>query len=122
MALTINLSREDVLTGNILPPGWYLATIKDAYQKAATTDGSTNTWFKFVIAEGEHKDTPVLKNFSEKFMAPIVGLIEILSGKKYVPGTDVNLEGAIGKQIRIQVQNKLFNGNPQNEIVGFKAA
>ena len=93
MAITINLSRESVQSGNILPPGWYLMTIKDIYQKPAATDGSTNTWFKFVVAEGDQKDTPVLKNFSEKFMAPIVGLVEIISGQKYVPDTPINLEG-----------------------------
>ena|SRR5579859_1763619 len=123
MPITINLSREDVQAARVLPPGWYLCTIKDVWQEPAKSDGSTNTWVKFAVKEeGDFKDVPLRKNFSEKWMNPIIGLIEVLSGKAYVAGTPVELDGAKGKDIRVQVQNKLYNGTAQNEVIGFKPA
>jgi hypothetical protein len=123
MSIKISLSREDVMAATVLKPGWYLCTVKDVWQEAAKTDGSTNTWVKFVVKEGEFKDTPLRKNFSEKWMNPIVGYIECFIGTgKYVPDTEVDIEGSKGKDIRVQIQNKLYNGVTQNEVIGFKAA
>lgn len=119
--MRINLTREDVLAGKILPPAWYKVVVKDVTAEPSKTDGSTNYWFKFVVVEGPYSGVPLRKNFSEKWMAPISGLIESLIGKPY-EGGEVELDSAVGKTVMIKTINKEYQGRMQNDIEGYKAA
>lgn len=122
MATRIKLTREDIMAGKAIAPAWYLSEIKEVTQKPSKTDGSTNTWVKFMILEGPNTGVMINKNYSEKFMAGIVGLIEALTGKPYVEDTEIDLDSAIGKKVRIKVKNNEYQGRMQNDVEGYKAA
>lgn len=122
MAIKISVSREEMLSGKPVPPGWYLCTIKDVFQKPATTDGSTNTVVKYRVKEGQYIDTPLQSIFSEKAPGTIVGFIEVLSGQEFKPDFEYDIESAIGKDIRCKVINEEYKGRLLNRVDGFKAA
>jgi len=120
MALRISLTREDVLAGKVVKPGWYNVQIKDVEPKPSKTDQSTNYWFTFIIQdEGPFKGVPIRKNFSEKWLAPMGGLISAVTGKQF-DGGEVDLEAMAGKTILIKTINKEYNGSMQNDIEAYK--
>lgn len=122
MALKLNLTREDILQGKVVPPGWYLCNIKDVTQEKAKSSDSWNYVLYFSIADGPHKDVPLKFWISEKAPGVVAPLIEIFTGKEMQAGVDYDLESMKGKQIRVNVKNDEYNGRLTNKVDGFKAA
>jgi hypothetical protein len=121
MAIKVNLTREDILQGKVVSPGWYLCNIKDVTQEQAKSDASsTNTVVSFNIADGPFKDTPLKIWFSEKAPGTIIGFIEALTGKEIQPGVEYDVESAKGKQLRCKVINDEYKGRITNKIDAFK--
>src|ERR1022692_184695 len=122
MAIKVNLTREDILQGKVISPGWYLLNIKDVTQEQAKSDSSsTNIVVSFTIADGPAKDTPLKIWFSEKALGTIAGFLKALTGEEVVVGTDYDIESCKGKQVRGKVVNDEYKGRMTNKIDAFKS-
>ena len=120
MPLTFVITKEDVLRGKIVDPGWYKVNVKNVRQEAAATDGSTNTWIDMVILEGPFKDVPLLRNFNEKAPGFAIPFITALGGKVTEEGATFDMERAKGKQLLVYVKNGMYKDKPQNQVEDFK--
>jgi hypothetical protein len=121
MPSTFSASKEDILRSKSITPGVYTGVVKSVTQKAAKTDGSTNTVFTFVIQgspNGIFDGVPVDALFSEKAPGFAAELISILQGKKW-EGEPVDLDNAVGKKVKIHVVNDVYNGRKTNKIDGY---
>lgn len=120
--MKVKLDREDIMAAKTFKPGWYKCVIKSVEEKQSKGDGSTNYKFKFVVKEGEFNGAAVFSWINEKFMAPLTGIIESLSGKPYIEGTEVDLDSMLGKDILVKVSNGEYNGRTTNQVDGYKPA
>ena len=121
MPTPFGVSKEDILRSKIVTPGWYAAVVKSVAQKAAKTDGSTNTIISFKVVGGTYDGVPIDTLFSEKAPGFAVPLMEALLGRKISPdGEQVDFEKAVGKEILIYVKNGMFNNRPKNEIEDYR--
>lgn len=120
--MKISLTREDILSSKVLPPGWYLCRIKDVTTEPSKGDNSTNYIFQFVVSDGQFKDTSLKKWYAnEKYMGVLTELLSVLLGREVTPEDNIDLESTKGKNIRIKVKNTEWNGRMGNEAEGFKA-
>lgn len=120
MPLTFTITREDVLRGKIVDPGWYKCNITKTSQEPAGTDGSTNTWIDLTILEGPFKDVPLRRVFNEKAPGFAISFIVALGGKVTEEGGSFDMERAKGKQVLAYVKNGMYNNRPQNQVEDFK--
>jgi len=121
--MKMKLTREDILSGKVIPPAWYRCRVKSVNQEQAKSDGSTNYVFQFVVNEGPYKDTPLKKWYvNEKAPGVATGFIEIMTGKEVQPDVEYDLETSVGKIIDVKVKNTEFNGRMGNDVDGFRKA
>ena len=120
--MKIKLDREDIMAAKTIKPGWYKTLIRSIDETKSKGDQSTNYEFKFVITEGNFEGAAVKQWINEKFLAPMVGIIETLSGNTYTEGTEVDLDSMVGKYILIKIINGEYNGRATNVVDGYKAA
>ena len=120
MPLTFTVTREDMLRGKVLEPGWYKAVISKVSQEPASTDGSTNTIIDFTVTEGQFKDTPLKRYFSEKAPGFIVPFLVACGAPVGEAGGTFDIEKCKGKVIMIYVANDMYNNRPTNKVEDFR--
>lgn len=121
MPAMFNVSKQDLLRSKTVQPGWYPAVIKSVTQKAAKTDGSTNTIVTFNIQGGTYDGVPIDALFSEKapgFASPLIAAI--LGRPLKAEGEGVDLEFGVGKKIMIYVKNDIYQGRTVNKAEDYK--
>jgi hypothetical protein len=122
MPSPFGVSKSDLLRSKTVTPGWYPARIKAVNQKAAKTDGSTNTIISFIITKVPFEGVPVDGLFSEKAPGFAAPLMAALLGRPVNPeGEDVDFEMGIGKEVLIYVINDKYMGRMTNKIEDYKA-
>lgn len=121
MPNTFAVSKTDILKSKTITPGWYPALLKSVNQKAAKTDGSTNTIVTFVIQGGPFDGVPVDSLFSEKAPGFITPLLSAILGRPVNPeGEEVDLDRAVGKKISVMVVNDKYMNRLTNKIEDYK--
>jgi hypothetical protein len=121
MPLTFTITREDMLRGKTVEPGWYKLYVKNVSQEPATTDGSTNTIIDFtVVEEGAFKDVPLRRYFSEKAPGFIVPFLVACGAKMGADGGTFNMENCRGKTIMGYIINEMYNNRPTNKVEDFR--
>lgn len=121
MPLTFTVTREDMLRSKILEPGWYKARIKDITQETASDGESTNTIVDFVVVEGQFKDTPLKRWFSEKAPGFIVPFLTACGANVGENGGTFDLERSKGREIYIYVKNEMYQNKPTNKVEDFRS-
>lgn len=128
MPLFFQVTREDMLRGKILDPGWYKAKVTKVSQDPSNAGDSTNTWVNFTILGGpEQKDksnpaeTPVRRCFSEKAPGFIVPFLAACGAQVGQNGGNFDIEKSVNKEMLIYVGNKMYENKPQNDVSDFKA-
>ena len=120
MPSPFRISKEDLLRSKIVQPGWYTANIKAVTQKAAKTDGSTNTVVSFVIKGGAFDGVPLDRVFSEKSPGFAENFVTAIQGRKpKAEGEDFDFDRAVGKDIRVYVTNDKYAGRLVNRAEDF---
>lgn len=121
MPARFSITREDQLRSKTVTPGWYPCVIKSVEQKAAKTDGSTNTNVKFVVAGGPFDGVPVERVFSEKAPGFAISFIEAILGRKIKPeGEDFDFEMAAGKKLSVYIKTEMYQNRPINRAEDFQ--
>lgn len=117
----LKLSGADVLRSKIVRPGWYELEITDYTEKPAKDKLSMTYRFDFSITEGDFANVPLQKVYSEKALGMMIGLLKALGYEVSEEGGTFELEAnqLKGKKIKGKVQNKEYEGKPQNEITDF---
>lgn len=122
MPLTFTVTREDMMRGKTVDPGWYKAIIKNVSQEPANTDGSTNTIVDFVVLEGPFKDVPLRRFFSEKAPGFIVPFLVACGAPVGEQGGTFDVEKCKGKTIQVYVINEMYNNRSTNKVEDFRPA
>lgn len=120
MPLTFTVTREDMLRGKTLDPGWYKLFIKNVTQEPAGTDGSTNTIIDFVVTEGGFKDVPLRRWFSEKAPGFIVPFLVACGAPVGEQGGTFDMDRCKGKTILGYVINEMYQNRPTNKVEDFR--
>lgn len=120
MPLTFTVSREDLLRGKTIEPGWHKMLIKNVTQEPASTDQSTNTIIDFTVVDGQFKDVPLRRYFSEKAPGFIVPFLIACGAPVGEQGGTFDLERCKGKMILGYVINEMYNNRPTNKVEDFR--
>lgn len=120
----VRFSQQDFLASKVVKPGRYHAIVKAVTQKAASTDGSAVYKPQLIIVEpGEYKGVPLTDNFSEKAMGAAIRYVQAcLGGKEPDKDTNYELANGVGKILRVQTSNQLYNGRITNKIDDYDVA
>ena len=122
MPIPFTITRDDLLRGKTIEPGWYKAIISKVLQEPAKTDGSTNTVFEFKITQdGPFKDVPVRKSFSEKATGFVRPLLEACGAAVSDNGGNFDLEKGIGTELLIYIKNNMYNNRLTNSVEDYRA-
>jgi hypothetical protein len=117
----ITISKEDLLRGKVLDPGWYAVSISDVQDKTSKKGDSINTTVFFdVIQEGPFTGCKLFRLFNEKAPGFAIPFIEAITGKKLEEEGTYDLKAAIGRQIMVYVKNEIYEGAMQNRVEGFR--
>lgn len=121
MPARFSVTREDQLRSKTVQPGWYPCVVKEVEQKAAKTDGSTNTNVTFVITGGPFDGVPVMRVFSEKAPGFAISFIQAIIGRPIKPeGEDFDFDAAKGKKINVYIVNEMYQNRPVNRAEDFQ--
>ena len=118
---TLVITREDLLRGKVLTPGWYKLTIKSVDEKAAGGDGSMNTNVSLVVSQpGEFEGVPLKRVFNEKAPGFAIPFIQALSGERISEeGGTFDLSNAVGREVYGYVKTRMWQERPQNDVADF---
>ena len=123
-AIPFSITREDLLRGKVVSPGWYPLFIKTVIKGEAKTDGSMKVDVTFVVtADGPFKDVPVPRTFSEKAPGFTVPFIEAVSKKKIDldKGGTFDLAVAQGKKVWGYIKNEMYQNHLVNRVEDFRS-
>lgn len=121
--IPFEITREDLLRGKVVSPGWYPLYIKSVEKGEAKTDGSMKVDVGFVIrADGPFKDVPVSRTFSEKAPGFTVSFIEAVSKRKIDPekGGRFDLAMAQNKLVWGYIKNEMYQNRLVNRVEDFR--
>lgn len=118
MPLKLTIKPEDVKASKIITPGKYRFRIQKVYVLPSKGDKSTNYVFDIIGLEGSAEGVPIKKFFNEKFISPIIPLLNALGQEcSEETLTDVDLESAVNMEVFGFVETTLRDGKtPQNDI------
>jgi len=125
------ITREDVLKGKVVDPGFYKVKIKGIVEGVAgpksANPGSATVAVHYSITEGKFKDVPLQSTFSELAPGMAVPFFNaLLPADKRITDKDDNPElpefdeKLIGLELQVNVVNNMYNGKPQNNIQEYR--
>lgn len=120
----VRFSNEDFLAGKVMKPGLYHALVKNIPTKPAKSDGSDVYHVQLkVVQPGDYLGVPLADYISEKAQGTAINLVKACNGG-IQPNADENYElmNAVGKVIKVQVSNSLYNGKVKNDVVDYLPA
>ena len=123
-SIPFQITREDLLRGKTIAPGWYPLFIKAVEKGEAKTDGSLKVDVSFVVrGDSPFKDVPVGRTFSEKAPGFTVGFIEAVMKKKIDvdKGGTFDLAMATGKMVWGYIKNEMYQNRLVNRVEDFRS-
>lgn len=117
MAL-LKITAADIKKLQALDNGWYGAIVKSVSDPTPNkAKDSVNIIVTFVIEGSDGKE--IVNYFNSKMIAFIIPAYEAAMGTKIAPDSEVDPADMVGKKLDVKLEVKIFNNNPQNEIVGY---
>ncbi len=117
------VTREDLLRGRTVVPGWYVLLVTNVTTGEASTDSSAIVTVEHKIAQdGPFKDIPVKRVFSEKAPGIAVPFIEAVMHKKIDPekGGTFDLAQSVNHKVWGYINNEMFGGRLVNRVADYK--
>lgn len=116
----VTFTKEQLLAGKMLPPGWYTVLVKSFQEEPAGTDGSANYIYSLVVDDDVFKGVPVRFQANEKwYTGEFIEFLDILLGG-IQPGVAVDFDKLVGKKVQAFIQRGEYKGRPQNQCVSFR--
>jgi hypothetical protein len=121
MSPIVGFDDKDFLRGKIVTPAWYRMKIEEITEKPSADGGSTNYPVEGTIirnADDNSEDfagVPIIWNFNSKARGFMIGFFAAL-GVELKPGMRVELNGAVGKELDVFVENKIYEGRQLNAV------
>jgi hypothetical protein len=114
MPTKVRFSREDLLIGRLLEPGWYPMKVKKIEEKAARKDGSTN-WIVSLenTLEGQDQGVVVRRWFNEKAVGFMKDYLEAF-GIDVQEGTDYDIYQTEGEMVEVYIERGKIEGDGGN--------
>jgi hypothetical protein len=122
--IPFQVTREDLLRGKTITPGWYVLLITNVTKGEAATDGSMTVKVEHKVSQdGPYKDVPVNRTFSEKAPGFAISFIESVMHKKIDTdkGGTFDLSQSVGRKVWGYVNNEMFGGRLVNRVADYKA-
>lgn len=116
---SLRYSKDDLLRGKIVDPGWYDAKVYDIKEYAAASDGSQNWDIHLRIIDGPFDGVPIKRTFNEKAPGFAIKYAEAFGFKTDPNGGEIPLMNTNGKNVRIYIKNELYNGRMTNKVEDF---
>lgn len=101
-------------TGHI-PEGWHTVQVVDVYERPSRLDGSTNYGMNLRTADGKE----IHSIFSSKYLQSIVPALNAC--KLPLDTETVNLEDAIGKEMRVHIEEIEYNKKKFEQVTEYIA-
>jgi len=123
-SIPFQITREDLLRGKTVTPGWYPLFIKSVEKGEAKTDGSMKVDVGFTVRQpGPFLDVPVGRTFSEKAPGFTVGFIEAVMKKKIdlEKGGTFDLALSQGKMVWGYIKNEMYQNRLVNRVEDFRS-
>lgn len=131
--MRFNVTPEDFLKGQLVPPGIYPATVVACEPKTSKRQPNSppewapSTYFEVqfkIVSPENFKGVTVYQNFSEKAPVFMVPFLEALGhppiDRKKGAAFEFEPSKIIGKNVDISVKRGSFNNKPNNEVDGFR--
>jgi hypothetical protein len=122
--MPITITREDMLAGRVVVPGWYILLVTSVQQKEATTDQSQNTEIKFrIVSPGPFLDVPVKRVYNEKAPGFAASFIEAIQGRRIDPekGGTFKMVASRDKKVWGYIKNSLWQNRLKNDVEDFRS-
>lgn len=118
----IVLTKEDLLRGTVLKPGWYPVEIMDVTESQAQSDGSLNITIEMKVSSGESAGVPLYRLFNEKGFGFARRFLEALNAKidPNKESQEFELANTKGKKLEAYVKNELWDGLMRNRVEDFR--
>lgn len=113
---------EDILSGKLVDPDWYIIKIKSVSEAPSAKGDSTNNLMKANIVSSMNGDTkfagvPLTWNFNTKAPGFVMGFLEAM-GAEIASGKRYELEDTVGMQVGAFVKQKEYEGRVRNDVPG----
>jgi hypothetical protein len=115
----LNYSKEDLLRGKLVDPGWYRSKVKSVEEKPSSTDSSQNWNVEFLIIGTAFEGVPVKRTFNEKAPGFAVDFLMQFGWKPDANGGSLDLHKTEGKTVKIHIINDNYQNRMTNKIDGF---
>jgi len=121
---TLRFDNEDFLRSKVLVPKGYHCLVKSITTQAAKKDQSAVYVINLKVVEpGQYYGVPLAEFISEKAQGAGIPFIRACNGGKDPdPGVNYELNNGVGKILKVQVVNGLYNGKVQNQVAGYDPA
>lgn len=123
--MRIEFTENDLKSGVIVEPAWYVVQVDDVEDRISTKGDSTNSWFKgHIIKNADNGDTkfadtptPFLWIFSSKGAFTMVPFCAAL-GIELKPGMALDTAAFKNKIVEMYIGNEVWEGKLQNKVMG----
>lgn len=112
----LQYTKEDLLRGKKVDPGWYNVKVTGVKPYEAKSDGSQNWDVEMKIIGGPFEGVPVKKTFNEKAPGFAIRFAAAFGYKPSPDGGEIDLEKTVGRSLKIYIKNDMYNGRPTNKI------
>lgn len=121
----LKLSKEDMLQGTIVKPGWYLVNIEKIEEKEAAKKDSTNVNVLVKITSGEFAGVKIMDmiyntkapGFAKNFISAMLGK-PVSENEEF----DISNETCQGKELDVFVINQEYQNRNQNKLKDYAPA
>ena len=125
---TLTLTRETILRGKIVDPGWYRCVVKDVNEDLTKSGDSTNYLVDLtIISPKKFEGVPLRRLYNEKAMGFAIDYFKAF-GVKNLDGSveRVNItpemfNATVGREVDVMVVTGSYNNAPKNEVMDFRA-
>ncbi len=120
--MLVEFSEAELLKGKLIKPSWYRVKITGTSEALSKAGDSTNILIEGVVlydadnGDKEFANVPTpYWNFNTKAKGFMVGFFNSL-GVEIKPGTRVDFNATVGKELDVKIDNELYEGRLVNRI------
>lgn len=116
----VRVSQEDINRNRLLDAGsWYPVEILNIYDEQSSKGDSMNTIVDMKVISGAFTGAFLRRVFNEKAPGMMIPFLKVFVGE-VLPDQDYDLDALTGRQLKVFVKHREWNGQMFNDVVDFR--